>query len=859
MNLKSSEYVLPLADRQATLETVGGKGASLARLVAAGLPVPDGFHVTTAAYWHFVAENDLHPGILAALEPVDIAQPATLEAASTAIRALFAGAHTPPDVASAIALAYAELAGREPVVAVRSSATAEDLPDASFAGQQETFLNVQGAAEVLEAIKRCWASLWTARAIGYRARQSIDHSTVGLAVVVQELVPAEAAGILFTANPLTGRRDQAVISAAWGLGEAVVGGLVTPDTLTVEKATGRVLARETADKQVMVARVNGGTEEQPVPDELRLAPVLGDEQAAGLARLGVQIEELYGMPMDIEWALADGAFTILQARPITALPEPEPVPPSEWNATFGGDYLWTNMIVGEVFPTATTPSTWSVWQDFFSNLSLGDSPTIGNIAGRPYLNYSLMYSFLLKLTRKHERVLGLIKDSIGVPPAGVGVPSFPVSWRTVLFQILPREFRNEMKKGKLKKAAPDFLAMIRDRCPELRRRIGEAQEDELISLWTDDIKPLWKEIHLLQDKMNEELQGLTRKLKTELTKLLGDDEANTLLTTINGAGELASLGPLVGLSRLNSGELSREEYLQRYGHRGPHENELAEPRPCEDPNWLDIQLAELAKSPVDVTAMLEKRDAEFEAVQQEITHQLPPKKAQGVARIIAAIVEANTLREATRSELTRIVDIIRVFFLRASELSGLGDGVFFLTVDELVVVLSGDTSPAAHISTRRQAYEKYRALPPLPAWIRGRFDPFQWAADPNRRRDVFDTHLPLAPPAPNAGNVIRGQPGSAGHVEGIVQRIDGPDEGDRLQPGEILVTSTTNVGWTPLFPRAAAVVTDIGGSLSHAAIVARELGIPAVVGCGDATMRLKPGDRVRVDGRRGIVEILEKD
>ncbi|MEJ2555810.1 MAG: PEP/pyruvate-binding domain-containing protein, partial [Anaerolineae bacterium] len=675
MNLKSSEYVLPLADRQATLETVGGKGASLARLVAADLPVPDGFHVTTAAYWRFVSENDLHSSILAALEPVDISRPATLEAASTAIRALFAGAQTPPDVAGAIARAYAVLAGRDPVVAVRSSATAEDLPDASFAGQQETFLNVRGVAEVLEAVKRCWASLWTARAIGYRARQGIEHSTVGLAVVVQELVPAEAAGILFTANPLTGRRDQAMISAAWGLGEAIVGGLVTPDTLTVEKATGRVLARETADKQVMVVRVNGGTEEQPVPDDLCHTPVLSDEQAVELARLGVQIEVLYGMPMDIEWALADGAFAILQARPVTALPEPEAGPPTEWNATFKGDYLWTNTIVGEVFPTATTPSTWSVWQDFFSNLSLGDAPTIGNIAGRPYLNYSLMYSFLLKLTRKHERVMGLIKDSIGVPPAGVDIPSFPVSWRTVLFQVLPREFRNEMKKSKLKKAAPEFLAMIQDRCPELRRRTGEAQGDELISLWTDDIKPLWKEIHLLQDKMNEELQGLTRKLKTELTKLLGDDEANALLTTISGAGELASLGPLVGLFRLRSGELSHEEYLQRYGHRGPHENELAEPRPYEDPNWLDTQLAELAKSPVDVTAMLEKRDAEFEAVQQEITHMLPPKKARGVARIIAAIVEANTLREATRSELTRIVDVIRVFFLRASELSGLGDGV----------------------------------------------------------------------------------------------------------------------------------------------------------------------------------------
>jgi pyruvate,water dikinase len=225
---------------------------------------------------------------------------------------------------------------------------------------------------------------------------------------------------------------------------------------------------------------------------------------------------------------------------------------------------------------------------------------------------------------------------------------------------------------------------------------------------------------------------------------------------------------------------------------------------------------------------------------------------------MGVIVETNSTREWTRSELTRIFDIIRRFFSRTGELSGLGDDVFFLTVDELIAVLSGDTSPTAKIPTRRQAYEKYRALPPLPGWIRGHFDPIQWAADPDRRKDIFDANIPAHPPAPSTGDVIEGKAGSAGCAEGIVQRIDSPDEGDRLQAGEILVARTTNVGWTPIFPRAGAVVTDIGSSLSHAAIVARELGIPAVVGCSDATIRLKTGDRVRVDGGRGTVEILEK-
>ena len=317
------QYTLTLSSPEATLDMVGGKGASLARMVRAGLPVPGGFHVTTAAYDRFVAANRLGPRIEAALESVDPDRPETLETASQTIWQLFEQAEAPAGIATAIVEAYGTLSGNNPAVAVRSSATAEDLPDASFAGQQETFLNVSGAEAVLQATKRCWASLWTARAIGYRARQRIPTSMLSLAVVVQTLVAAEAAGILFTAHPVSGRRDQTLISAAWGLGEAVVGGQVTPDSLVMDKASGRVLERETADKQVMTVRVDGSTEERPVPANLRRVPVLSDATAAELTALGGQIEALYGMPMDIEWVWADGEFSIVQARPITALPEPE--------------------------------------------------------------------------------------------------------------------------------------------------------------------------------------------------------------------------------------------------------------------------------------------------------------------------------------------------------------------------------------------------------------------------------------------------------------------------------------------------------------------------------------------------------
>src|SRR5437764_8848518 len=271
-NEQSVPLVLALDDTAATLEQVGGKGASLARLAAVGLPVPPGFHITTAAYRYFVTENGLQEQILATVSAVTADQPTSLEEASRKIGRMFAQGSMPAEIAAAICQAYAVLGGDDLPVAVRSSATAEDLPDLSFAGQQETYLNMHGEAMVLDAIKRCWASLWTARAIGYRAQHGIAHEEVSLAVVVQVLVPAEAAGILFTANPLTGARDQVMINAAWGLGEAIVGGQVTPDTVVVDKASGTITSWEIAKKNMMTMRTPEGTHEEPDPVEKSAQP-----------------------------------------------------------------------------------------------------------------------------------------------------------------------------------------------------------------------------------------------------------------------------------------------------------------------------------------------------------------------------------------------------------------------------------------------------------------------------------------------------------------------------------------------------------------------------------------------------------
>src|SRR5215218_3725034 len=318
--------------RKDDIALAGGKGANLGELSRAGLPVPPGFVLTTAAYDAFVGSNDIGDAIVGRASVALAEDPAAFAEVAEGIRALFARGKVPEAMAVEIRAAYEELSeDGETAVAVRSSATAEDLAGASFAGQQETYLNVRGAEALLEAVKNCWASLWTARAMAYRERQGIDPSNVSLAVVVQRMVESEAAGVMFTANPYNGRRDQATISAAWGLGESVVSGSVTPDSIVVEKESGRVISRETADKEVMTVYTDSGTEERPVPEALHRQPVLDDEAVATLSRYGATIEELYETPQDIEWALAGGELFIVQSRPITALPEPMGDPPTDWS------------------------------------------------------------------------------------------------------------------------------------------------------------------------------------------------------------------------------------------------------------------------------------------------------------------------------------------------------------------------------------------------------------------------------------------------------------------------------------------------------------------------------------------------
>lgn len=352
VNVSNRTLILKLDSPDVTLDLVGGKGASFARLAVADLPVPPGFHITTHAYRRFIDENHLGDSILSLAAQVNTDDPTTLDAASAQIHSLITQGAIPDDIAELIRKSYTELGQNDSPVAVRSSATAEDLPEMSFAGQQETYLNVRGSDHVLETVKRCWASLWTARAIGYRIRNNIPPEDVALAVVVQQLVPADVAGILFTTNPVTGERDKMVINAAWGLGEAIVGGHVTPDTFIVNKQTTIIESQEIADKEMMTVRSPEGTHEEPVPVDKRKQSTLSPKQAIELSKLGLQIEQLYQRPMDIEWAMQSGHFFILQARPITALPEPRLA--LDWKLPRPKGRYWRRNVI-ELLPDPLSP------------------------------------------------------------------------------------------------------------------------------------------------------------------------------------------------------------------------------------------------------------------------------------------------------------------------------------------------------------------------------------------------------------------------------------------------------------------------------------------------------------------------
>ncbi|WP_232663872.1 PEP-utilizing enzyme [Pseudonocardia sp. TRM90224] len=504
-----------------------------------------------------------------------------------------------------------------------------------------------------------------------------------------------------------------------------------------------------------------------------------------------------------------------------------------WNDSRDVDHLWTNGNLGEAIPDVMTPATWSAVSEFVSRALVGAAVpghrAFGRIGGRIYLDLSVLASIGATFGISAETVLRTAEPIFGTLPAGTTIPLVRLPKVGTAIALGKGAVVGAVRARTIRRNLDGLLAGIPDRCAELHRAITDARSPaELADLWST-IGPLFATVGNLMDvvhRIGSALASTPKRLAAMEPEML----------TSAGA-ELASLGPLLGLAALARGELDWAGYAQRYGHRGPHEFELSMPRPAEDPGWRDAQLALLADA-VDPADLLAAREAaRAEALRQvEAAH---PRRVTRVRRALDRWAAAARMREQVRSEAMRVFWVIRAFVLRAGELTGLGEDAFFLSLDETIELLHGRPADA-DIALRKATYAHYVAMPPPPPLVRG----------------SYDTEVGAVSEVAATGQVA-GTGASPGVVEGLVRVLPTVEDGAQLRPGEVLVTAVTNVGWTPLFPRAAAVVTDTGALLSHAAIVARELGIPAVVGCRDATSALRTGMRVRVDGRRGTVTQLE--
>jgi phosphohistidine swiveling domain-containing protein len=874
------QYVLHLSDPKISLDTVGGKGLSLAKLAQAGMPVPDGFYITTAAYRDFVDTSELQPRIFDALKVVDAADPATFETVSQIITGLFVGAHIPGVIDNAICDAYNNLGAQEagherspsgnghPLsVAVRSSATAEDLPEASFAGQQDTYLNIRGEEAILQAVQKCWASLWTGRAIAYRLRQGIPPEQVALAVVVQKLVPAEAAGILFTANPVSGNRSETVINAAWGLGEAIVGGLVTPDSLTIDKPTGRLTRRDTAEKSVMTVLKESGTAEQPVPASLKNKAVLSDRQATELARYGEQIEVLYGMPMDIEWALADGKFAILQARPITTLGEAT----LEWKPLLPkGIYMRTSVV--DLMPDPLSP--------LFASLGI---PSM----------VAQMYPLAKYLTRSKP----VLPEDYFTTINGYAYMNAHFSaraWWWILFGLLPAYPRM------IRTLVPYWRDEAR---PQYRAAVAQAQQKDP-SLMT--ATELWQTVGEVMGAAGCYIDGLTfatmgasagsegllTKVYDKMARTAGDPPATALLMGWNNLPVRAekSLFDLSDFCRMDellssyiletpSVQLAEQltgdqlpagieagswnafrqrfdRHLQEFGHM-VFDLDFAKPLPRDQPEPM-LEAIKMYLRGEGANPYERQRASEEKRIK---TKETALSRLKGFRRWVftKALHWAQSLSEVREDALADIglgYPVIRRMLhelgdrlVKASVILEVGD-IFWLEkneVEKAVSVLDSRTeleSYLARVDQRKAFWQKAKAATPPPML------PFR------KKYFGMKTTIWLAESEANqTGNTLKGVPASPGRVTAPACVLHSSDDFTRMRPGNVLVAGTTTPAWTPLFAMAAAIVTDIGGPLSHGSIVAREYGIPAVMGTGVATRRIRDGQQVTVDGGAGVVTL----
>lgn len=802
---------------------VGGKGLSLGKTARAGLPVPGGFVVTTQAYRRLVER----------------------------------GIRSDAGFARAVAAAYDTLGGGP--VAVRSSATAEDAADTSFAGQQETFLGIQGRDALLDAVERCWRSLFTARAVAYREKQNVDAAGLAMAVVVQKLVPAEAAGVLFTRDPLDPDGKRMLAEASWGLGEVVVSGRVQPDRFTLNRATGAVLSRALGSKAV---RVDGGAESHVPADQQRLF-CMSDTALSQLVELGRKVEAYYGDARDIEWAYAGGAVHLLQARPITVAGATER---EQARAAVIADLrakadprgtAWVRYNLSEVLPEPT-PMTWAVVQRLLAadggfgamNRDLGakPDPALGSqsgfdlVAGRPMANLSRLprmqfarppFEYPLGLYKQDPRKALDPKPALN-PLAGkgcfLGVLTLPGTILKLTRLMSTTKKQSDTFAVKFEsETAPAFAARAE---AALAQDWGKLEPAALVSelhAWTD-LTLVDFARHSLKPTVFADFAW--NEVFDVLKPKLGEERARVAVGELSlGAAPPEAANLPAGIRAFAAGMMTCTEFVAKFGHRGTNEMELAQPRWLEVPYEAD-KLVRYAKGHKHTSAVVDVDKIADEA------------KLGGPFRDLfkAKVVRLRTflgLREAGKHYLLMGYAVIRRALLELDRRFGLNGGIWFLTPADLPDLIAGKD-----LSARAAAARKLRQT-----HLSLEVPPVLFSDD----LDVVGRPLP----APPGGDALEGVPLSAGVAEGpalvLTEPTAAPPEG-----GYVLVCPSTDPAWVPLFVHAKALVMETGGVLSHGAIVAREFGLPAVAGLPHATSHLKTGQMVRVDGGRGTVTVLSE-
>jgi len=901
-------YIRSLTElSQADLLLAGGKGANLGAMIQAGLPVPSGFCVTTAGYQQFAAANRIEAEIQSLVAGIRTDDLAELEATSSAIQRLFETGTLPDDIAGEIRASYRALpvsatAGNpagKPAVAVRSSATAEDLPDLSFAGQQDTYLNIVGEDALLRAVVRCWASLWTARAIGYRARNHIDQSEVALAVVVQHMVASESSGVLFTANPLTGRRAETVIDATLGLGEALVSGMVEPDHYVVEDGEGAepvILSRTLGSKALSVRGLeDGGT--QVLDENAASLQALPDAQILELARLGRAAERYFGTPQDMEWAWAGGRLYVLQSRAITSLyPLPQPTADHrlEMLFCFGS---WQGMMnpISAMGQDTFTGLVAGLGRAFGSRTTLVDQRALLTAGDRLYVNLTDLIRFpagrtiarifisaidpvsavILEqlLTDPHfapqdgkisfSRRLKLLRVVAILVKGALSFLLFPTRERERLQQVINRVIEETRARCRQAGSFNELVSAVQEvpirepqiLLPYLLPGIMSGQAPLQILLRLAEAVPGGPVLAL------ELTRGLPHNVTTEMDLKLWS-ASRVILADPPSASRFQTSDPQELAGAYLAGQLppvaqqAVSAFMESYGMRGVGEIDIFVPRWKEDPLHIFQVLAsylaiDSADSP-EVVFQKGAQKADQAGKDLVAAFRRTPMgwiKARLVGFLANRTRELAGLRETPKFTIIRLLGEVRDALLPAGQqLADQGvlaepDDIFFLHLWELEKLAAGSLPNALEIvEQRRKSYQREMNRRRVPRMMLSDGTSF------------YDGPVGSAQPDDSS---LTGAPVSAGVVEGVVRVILDP-HGARLLPGEILVCPATDPAWTPLFLAAGGLVMEIGGMVTHGSVVAREYGIPAVVGVSQATTRLKTGQRVRVDGSQGRIQILEE-